>query len=172
MRQRGAELAAPAEAAPAEPAPKSKFAMRAPQSASPQGTGFRAPKTPTYINIESVRPHRGQALVKFEGMDIPDSADLLRNYWVMIPIEQAHKLPRGAYYIYQLVGLDVYTTAGDLLGKLDEVLTTAANDIYIVRGPGITDPTGELLVPSVKHIVKKIDVEAGRITIAPPSEWS
>jgi 16S rRNA processing protein RimM len=143
-----------------------------PRPASASSTGFRAPKTASLINIESVRPHKGQALVKFEGVDNPDSAELLRNYWVMVPIEQAHKLPRGAYYIYQLIGLEVYTTAGDHLGRLEEVLTTTANDVYVVRGSGIADPTGELLVPAVKKIVKSIDTEEGRVVIVPPSEWT
>jgi len=143
-----------------------------PAAASAPATGFRAPKTASTINIEGVRGHKGQALVKFEGVDNPESAELLRNYWVMVPIEQAHKLPRGAYYIYQLIGLEVYTTAGDHLGKLEEVLTTTANDVYVVRGSGIADPAGELLVPAVKKVVKSIDIEEGRVVIVPPSEWT
>jgi 16S rRNA processing protein RimM len=133
---------------------------------------FRAPKTLSWINIESVRAHKGQALIRFEGVDSADSAELLRNYWVMVPLEQAHKLPRGAYYLYQLIGLEVYTTEGTHLGKLEEVLTTSANDVYVVRGPGVTDPTNELLVPAVKKVVKSIDVDGGRVVIVPPSEWT
>jgi 16S rRNA processing protein RimM len=90
----------------------------------------------------------------------------------MVPIEQARKLPRGSYYLYQIEGLDVYTTGGELVGKIEEVLSMAANDVYVVRGPGVDDPTGELLVPAVKEIVKKIDVDGGRVVIQPPSEWA
>jgi 16S rRNA processing protein RimM len=147
-------------------------AVGRPAASSAPATGFRAPKIASTINIEGVRGHKGQVLIKFEGVDNPESAELLRNYWVMVPIEQAHKLPRGAYYIYQLIGLEVYTTAGDHLGKLEEVLTTTANDVYVVRGSGIADPAGELLVPAVKKVVKSIDVEEGRVVIVPPSEWT
>ncbi len=119
-----------------------------------------------------MRIHKGQALVKLAGIDDANGAELLRGFFLMVPLEQARKLPRGAYYLYQIVGLDVYTTEGDLLGKLDEVLSTGANDVYIVRGPGITDPSGELLVPAIKEIVKKMDVDGGRIEIRPPSEWA
>ncbi len=133
---------------------------------------FRPPREPAWFEIESVRAHKGQALVKLVGVDDANSAATLRGYWMMIPLEQARKLPRGAYYLYQIEGLEVYTTGGDLVGKIAEVLSMAANDVYVVRGEGVTDPTGELLVPAVKGIVKKIDVAGGRIVILPPSEWA
>ncbi|MEO5951425.1 MAG: ribosome maturation factor RimM [Chloroflexia bacterium] len=133
---------------------------------------FTRPRKPLWLNIETVRLHKGQALVKFAGVNDANDAEMLRSFFLMVPIEQALKLPRGTYYLYQLVGLDVYTTEGTLLGKLNEILSTGANDVYIVRGPGITDPTGELLIPAIKEIVKKIDVDGGRITVRPPSEWA
>lgn len=129
------------------------------------------PKPQTHI-IESVRLHRGLALVKLEGVNDANGAEKLRGYLMTIPIERAKKLKRGEYYLYQIEGLDVYTTAGELVGKLEQVLSMSSNDVYVVRGAGVTDPTGELLVPAIKDIVKKIDVEAGRIEIAPPSEWA
>lgn len=137
-----------------------------------EGQTFRAPKQPTSFAIESTFIHKAQLLLKVEGVDDPESAQALRGYWVLIPREQAKKLPRGAYYLYQIVGLDVYTTTGDLVGKVEDVITGTANDVYIVRGPGVTDPTGELLVPAVKQFVKKLDVEGGRVVIVPPAEWT
>jgi 16S rRNA processing protein RimM len=133
---------------------------------------FRAPRGAAWFSIEAVRAHKGQALVKLAGVDDANSAETLRGYLVMVPIEQARKLPRGSYYLYQIEGLDVYTTGGELVGKIEEVLSMAANDVYVVRGPGVDDPTGELLVPAVKEIVKKIDVDGGRVVIQPPSEWA
>ena len=133
---------------------------------------FRPPKEPAVFEIESVRAHKGQALVKLAGVDDLNSAETLRGYWVTIPIEQARKLRRGSYYLYQIEGLEVYTTGGELVGKIDEVLSMAANDVYVVRGPGVQDPTGELLVPAIKEVVKKIDVDGGRVVILPPSEWA
>ncbi|MEO8288233.1 MAG: ribosome maturation factor RimM [Chloroflexota bacterium] len=137
-----------------------------------EGQTFRPPKQPTPYQIESTQIHKGQLLLKVEGVNDPESAQALRGYWVLVPREQARKLPRGAYYIYQIIGLDVYTTAGDLVGKIEDVLTTSANDVYVVRGPGVKDSTGELLVPAIKQFVKKLDVEGGRVVIVPPSEWA
>jgi ribosomal 30S subunit maturation factor RimM len=53
-----------------------------------------------------------------------------------------------------------------------DVLTTSANDVYVVKGPGVREPSGELLVPVVKQVVKRIDPDHGRIVIADPGEWA
>jgi 16S rRNA processing protein RimM len=137
-----------------------------------EGQIFQPPKQPTPFTIESTHLHKGQLLLKVQGVDDLESAQALRGYWLLVPTEHARKLPRGAYYLYQVVGLDVYTSKGDLLGKIEDVITSTANDVYVVRGPGVDDPTGELLVPAVKQVVKKLDVAGGKLVIMPPSEWA
>jgi 16S rRNA processing protein RimM len=129
------------------------------------------PKSATTFELESVSVHKGQFILKLAGVDSVEVAQGLRGYWVMVPIEQAKRLPRGSYYLYQLVGLAVYDTEGEHIGAVDEIITSAANDVYVVRGPGVTDLTGELLVPAVKAIVKRIDVDGGKMVIAPVGEW-
>jgi 16S rRNA processing protein RimM len=135
-------------------------------------TAVKGPSAPTPYQIESTHVHKGQLLLKLAGIDDVDAAGALRGYWVLVPLEQARKLPRGAYYLYQIVGLDVYTTAGDFVGKIDDVITAAANDVYVVKGQGVKEPTGELLVPAIKLVVKRMELKRGRIVIAPPEEWS
>lgn len=122
--------------------------------------------------IEATHWHKGQLLLRLVGVDSVEAVEALRGFWLLVPREQARKLPRGAYYLYQIVGLDVYSADRKYLGKVTDVLTTAANDIYIVRGPGVRDPSGELLVPAIKPVVKRIELKRGRIVILPPEEWS
>ena len=130
------------------------------------------PRVATTFGIESANVHKGQFILKLVGIDTIEAAEGLRGYWALVPREQAKRLPRGSYYLYQLVGLEVYDTIGEHIGKVDEVITSAANDVYVVRGPGVTDLTGELLVPAIKAIVKKVDLEGGRLVIAPIGEWT
>lgn len=134
--------------------------------------GFVAPRKPTAFPVESTRVHKGQLLLKVGGIDTPEAVEMLRSYWVLVPREKAKKLPKGAYYLYELEGLEVYDTGRRYLGKIVEVLTLTANDVYVVRGPGVTDPTGELLVPAIKAVVKRMEMKRGRIIIAPPEEWT
>jgi 16S rRNA processing protein RimM len=133
---------------------------------------FRPPRVPTEFHIEDTRFHKAQLMLKLEGVNDPDMVAALRGYWVVVPLEKARKLPRGAYYLYQILGLPVFTTDGEEIGTVHEVLTGSANDVYVVRGPGVQDPSGELLVPAVKQFVKSLDVKAGRVVITPPAEWT
>ncbi len=138
----------------------------------PMQRAIPGPKVATTFGIESASVHKGQLILKLAGIDSTEAAEGLRGYWVLVPREQAKRLPRGSYYLYQLIGLEVYDAEGAYVGKVEEVITSAANDVYVVRRPGVTDLTGELLVPAVKAIVKRIDVKGGKIVIAPVSEWT
>ena len=65
--------------------------------------------------------------------------------------------------MHDLVGLEVVTTAGERLGELVEVLHTGANDVYIVRRPGLRD----VLVPAISDVVVEVDLAARRMRIDP-----
>lgn len=132
---------------------------------------LRPPEQPTTFAVEATHIHKGQLRLKLAGVNSADDAEALRGCWVLVPLESARQLPQGAYYIYQIVGLEVYTTSGEFIGKVEDVITATANDVYVVRGPGVRDPTGELLVPAIKAVVKRVEPENGRVTIAPLEEW-
>ena len=132
----------------------------------PQG-----PEAATPYMVQSSQIHKGQMILRLEGVASVEAADALRGYWVVVPIDEVPTLPSGSYYLYQLIGLDVYTTDGEQIGKVVDVITSSANDVYVVKGPGVTDQSGELLVPAIRTIVKLIDVDAGRLEITPLGEW-
>jgi 16S rRNA processing protein RimM len=122
--------------------------------------------------VQGVRFHKGHLLIRLEGIDAPEKVEALRGYWLLVPREHAHRLPAGAFYIYQVVGIPVYTEAGALVGTVEDVLVASANDVYVVKGAGVKGPGAELLVPAIKSIVKEIDVEGRRMVIADPAEWT
>ncbi|MDQ5826011.1 MAG: ribosome maturation factor RimM [Chloroflexota bacterium] len=150
--------------------PTSRRPVLRPRTRTPQG--LVAPRKPTPFQVETTRVHKGQLLLKVQGVDTPEAVEVLKNYWVLVPIEKAKKLPKGSYYLYQIVGLEVYDTTRRYIGKIEDVLTLTANDVYVVRGPGVTDVTGELLVPAIKAVVKRFEMKRGRIVIAPIEEWT
>ena len=73
---------------------------------------------------------------------------------------QDDPLPEGQYYHYQIIGLQVRTTQGELLGSITEILTGKSNDNYIVQGD-----QGEILIPAIEDVIKSVDLEQGCITI-------
>ncbi len=115
--------------------------------------------------VESARPHRGMAVVKLQGVDDMNGAEALRGAYLEVAREEVPPLPPGRYYVFQIVGLAVYTTDGQHLGTVVDVLDLPANDVYVVRpeGRGARD----LLVPALRQVVREIDVAGGRMVIEP-----
>ncbi|HZP26224.1 MAG TPA: ribosome maturation factor RimM, partial [Dehalococcoidia bacterium] len=110
--------------------------------------------------IESVRWHKGQALVKLSGVNDRDAAEDLRSQYLQAPETDFKPLDEGEYYHFQLIGLGVRTTDGQPIGKLTRIMTTGANDVYVVYGM-----LGEILIPAIGDVVKEIDLEAGVMVV-------
>ena len=105
--------------------------------------------------IENVRFMRGLGSVKFRGVESMSAAEELRGEFLWLPEEERTPLPEGRFYLDQLIGLKVYGPNDRFLGSIAEVLTTGANDVYVVRG----GEDGELLLPALKSVVRQVDTE-------------
>jgi 16S rRNA processing protein RimM len=112
--------------------------------------------------VVSVRGHGEMAIVQLSGVDTIEAAQALRGQLLHVPADEVARPKRGEYFWHEIVGLPVETEDGRELGTIAEILRTGANDVYVVRGP-----LGEVLVPAIAHVVRKIDVEAGRVIIRP-----
>jgi 16S rRNA processing protein RimM len=119
-----------------------------------------APKAFTVVGRKRV----GKRLaLELEGVDAPEIAEKLIGHSVMVNAWRLPPLPEGQYYHYQIVGLDVVDGDGASLGRLEEVLETGGNDVYVVRAG-----ENEILVPATDDVVKQVDLDAGRIVVELP----
>ena len=80
---------------------------------------------------------------------------------IVIDKNDLDELPEDEYYYYELIGLDVYTDEDKKLGSLYDVLKTGANDVYVIK----TDEGKEILIPVIEDCIKKVDLEAKRVTV-------
>ncbi len=112
------------------------------------------------MEIESVRYHKNTIILKFKGIDTMNDAENIRNSILKIQ-RTKKKLPQNTYYITDLIGVDVYTDEDKLLGKVKDIYNTGANDIYIVE----TSENKEILLPAIKEVIKKVDIENKKIIV-------
>jgi len=110
--------------------------------------------------ILGARMHQKALLLELEGIDTVEAAEAMRGLMLEVPEGELAPLPEGAYYRFQIVGMDVVDTGGRSLGRVAEVLDTGANDVYIVRGD-----EGELLIPAIDAVIKEVDVARGRMVV-------
>jgi 16S rRNA processing protein RimM len=118
------------------------------------------------VKIESLRWHKNYLLIKFHGYDTPESAGIFRNVLIYKPIDHVPQLPEGEYYHYQLMGLRVVDEAGELIGVLQEILITGANDVMLIQSPD----NKEVLIPLIDSVLLDVNLEEKTIRVKPP-EW-
>ena len=112
------------------------------------------------FKIEGMRCHKGKILLKLATVDDFAAAEKLRGLFLEIPETKLHPLAADEYYHFQLIGLEVRTTDGRLLGDVVDIIATGSNDVYVVRGK-----QGELLIPAIEDIVKSVELDRKRITV-------
>jgi len=114
--------------------------------------------------IESVGRHKRFILAKFTEINDISAAEQLRGAFIQVPREEVVPLPPGHYYVFEIVGLKVWSEEGAFLGEVGAVLKTGANDVY-----SVTSPEGrEILIPALKEVVREIDVAGKRMVVRLP----
>ncbi len=112
-------------------------------------------------NIESIKYHKNFVLIKFKEINTVEQAETLRNSYLEVDRAQAIPLNEGEYFIADLIGLEVYSDEGKLIGKVDDIYNTGANDIYVVKD----DLGKQTLLPGIKDVIKNVDLEKGQIIV-------
>lgn len=121
-------------------------------------------KESSAVKVVSCRPHGNVVLIKLDGTDSVEQAQTLRGSILYIRRNDIN-LPDGQWFIAELIGCTVYDADDEsvVYGKLTDVMQTGANDVWAV-----TDGGGrEYLLPAIKSVVIKTDVENNAVFIRP-----
>ena len=115
----------------------------------------------TEYKIQEVKYHKNMVLIKFEGIENPEQADLLRNSYLIVDREKEEPLEPGRYYIVDMIGLDVFTDDNEYLGKLEDIYNTGSNDIYVVKN----ELGKQVLLPAIEDVIKNIDMDNKKVIV-------
>ena len=121
-------------------------------------------KPPQSLSVETASAHKGQLLVQFAGVNSKEAADRLRGAKLMASVASSAPLAAGQFYHYQLIGLRVLENGLDL-GQIVEILDRPANDLYVLQTP----EGQEVLIPALKQIIKRIDLEQKLMEVELPA---
>lgn len=114
------------------------------------------------IEIEDVWYKKNFVMLKFKGFDNINDVLCFKDKYVYIDKENAIELPEDTYFIFQIIGLNVYLMSGELLGKITDVIQTGSNDVYVVK-----DDNKEYLIPAIKEVIKEINLDDKKVIIDP-----
>ena len=117
-------------------------------------------KTHWPIEVERARVHKNMVIIKFRGVTDVPSALAMRNAILYIDRADAN-LPEGSFFLADIYGLEVRDAqSGEVLGKIADVLTLPANNVYVVKGGA-----RELMIPAVPQFIAETNIEQGYIRV-------
>jgi len=118
---------------------------------------------PVTLTVATMRKHKNFYLLGFEGKPSINDVELYKQSTLKVTDNELETgdLQPGEYYYHQIVGLKVVTEDGEELGEIKEILSPGANDVWVVDRPGKDD----LLLPKIDDVVKKVDLDAGQVTV-------
>lgn len=107
------------------------------------------------VTVKSVRELSSElALLTFNEYDNINQVLEFKNKGLFVEESNLLELPEDEYYVYKLIGMDVYDQNNKFIGKIKDVLTTLANDVYEIDYNGRS-----VYIPAVKEFVKVVDIE-------------
>lgn len=117
---------------------------------------------PQEHRVVDVRVQHADAVIRFEGIETPEDARSYNSRWLFIALEDVTPLADGEMFTWQLIGLEVETVKGRVIGKVASLLETGANDVLVVNGD-----KGEILLPDIPDVVQEINLHSGKIIVTP-----
>lgn len=121
-------------------------------------------KDPKPAVVKSARIDKNMVLVKLDGLDDRTAAEEYRGLYISVSRDNAVKLPKGRYFVVDLIGLDVIDDERGSLGKITDCYETGANFIIEIKRKGKKD----LLIPYLNAICYDVDIEGGIFRVRLP----
>jgi 16S rRNA processing protein RimM len=113
------------------------------------------------LTVERSRPHRAGLLVKFREVADRTQAEALRSALLVVPESMSPELPEGSWWDHRILGCLVETETGRNLGTVEDVIHTAANDVW----SAVDEEGTETLIPVLKDVLVSVDVDHKRIVV-------
>lgn len=114
------------------------------------------------LTVVSSRVHRDRFLVRFEGSNSREDAELLRGA-LYVGADEARKLDGSEFWEHEVIGCRALLTDGTDVGEVVDVIVRPVQDLLEIE----TD-SGRHLIPFVEAIVVEVDPHNRRVVLDPP----
>ncbi len=113
------------------------------------------------VEVASSRSNKNMVILKLKGWDDINESEKFKGWMLKIAEDQLLELPEDEYYYYEIIGCEVVTDDGQMLGKITEILSPGANDVWVVQ-PEQGKP---VYLPYIEDVVKQVDIANKRVLV-------
>ncbi len=107
------------------------------------------------LNITSVKFFKQMVILKFKEFNNINEIERYKGCDLLVTRENAVSLEENEFFIADLIGCKVITDEDKELGLLSDVISTGANDVFVVA----TKEGEEMLLPYIEDCIKSVDIE-------------
>jgi len=107
-------------------------------------------------------------ILSFEGFDNVGLAERIRGYHLYIAKSKLPPLEKGEFYFYQVLEAQVFSPEGEYLGKVEDIIETGANDVFVVKHQLENLSVREILIPVIKDYILELDLDNKRVVAKIP----
>jgi len=108
--------------------------------------------------IKWAKPHKQITLMSLKGITSLSLAETLVGSELFIEEMNLPELEEGSYYWYDIIGISVFTTDDQYIGRVKSIIPTGSNDVLVVKDPN-RDKDNEVLIPALESVVLEIDLK-------------
>lgn len=113
------------------------------------------------LEIEGAKFFKQFVIIKFKGIDNIDDVEKYKKCPLLVERKDAVPLAEDEYFIADMLGMEVMTEEDEFFGTLKDVITTGANDVYVID----SKKYGEVLVPAIKQCILDVNIPGHRLKI-------
>lgn len=118
-----------------------------------------------FHEVEWIKPHKRVFLMCLKDITDCNMAEALIGEEFFIEKEILPELEEGTYYWVDLIGLSVYTTDDICIGRIESIIQTGSNDVYVVK-----DKDKETLIPALESVILSVNLEEKIMRVDLPEE--
>lgn len=112
--------------------------------------------------VQYVKRSKRGIVIKFENFDDKNSVELLLGKDIFIDENNLIKLPKGHYFIHDIIGCKVFRNK-NAFGEVVDVYKLQANDVFVIKKIS----GDEISIPAVKNFIEKVDIINRKIVLKP-----
>lgn len=127
-------------------------------------TLFQEQKAPVELIVKSHRKHKNFDILSFENHPNINDVEKYRDGILKVDKTDLTELAEDEFYYHEIIGLTVFDEKQQELGKIKEILSPGANDVWVVQRPKKKD----ILLPYIDSVIKVIDLENGQVFVEIP----
>ena len=114
---------------------------------------------PAEIREAAVRAD-GFVYLRLDRAATRNDAEKQRGLSLYVDRANARTLKENEWFICDLIGCEVSDDSGTVLGRVTDVMQPGPNDVFVIR-----TPRGEMLVPILRQVLTRVDVENRQIVL-------